>query len=81
MVSDDVVAGGFRIAPLAPSARFYIAAPAGPEGTAFRLAAHRLDPAVGDVDGAELVAAARRVEDSSALDPQSAHALSPPVSR
>lgn len=33
--SDDVAAGAFRPAPLAPSARFYIAAPAGPRHVAF----------------------------------------------
>jgi len=36
--SDDVVAGAFRLAPLAPSAPFYVAAPAGPRSGAFRAA-------------------------------------------
>lgn len=36
--SDDVVAGAFRLAPLAPSAPFYVAAPAGPRSAAFRAA-------------------------------------------
>jgi DNA modification methylase len=33
--SDDVTLGAFRAAPLAPSARFYVAAPAGPRHIAF----------------------------------------------
>jgi hypothetical protein len=36
--SDAVVVGAFGIAPLAPSARFYVAAPTGPRSLNFRLA-------------------------------------------
>jgi len=36
--SDDVIAGAFRLAPLAPSAPFYVSAPAGPRSAAFRAA-------------------------------------------
>lgn len=35
--SDAVTAGALRAAPLVPSARFYVAAPSGPRGLAFRL--------------------------------------------
>jgi len=36
--SDDVIAGAFRLAPLAPSSPFYVSAPAGPRSAAFRAA-------------------------------------------
>ncbi|HEV8282245.1 MAG TPA: DNA modification methylase [Candidatus Limnocylindrales bacterium] len=36
--SDDVIAGAFRLAPLGPSAPFYVSAPAGPRSAAFRAA-------------------------------------------
>jgi len=36
--SDDVIAGAFRLAPLAPSSPFYLSAPAGPRSAAFRAA-------------------------------------------
>ena len=37
-MSDDVIAGAFRLAPLAPSSPFYVSAPAGPRSAAFRAA-------------------------------------------
>ena len=36
--SDAVIAAAFRVAPMAPSAPFYVAAPTGPRGLNFRLA-------------------------------------------
>jgi DNA modification methylase len=36
--SDDVIAGAFRLAPLAPSSPFYVSAPASPRSAAFRAA-------------------------------------------
>jgi DNA modification methylase len=36
--SDDVIAGAFRLTPLAPSSPFYVSAPAGPRSAAFRAA-------------------------------------------
>jgi DNA modification methylase len=36
--SDDVIAGAFRLAPLAPSSPFYVSAPAGPRSASFRAA-------------------------------------------
>ena len=36
--SDDVVGGAIRLAPLAPSAPFYVSAPAGPRSASFRAA-------------------------------------------
>src|SRR5439155_21051900 len=41
--SDDVIAGAFRPAPLAPSAPFYVSAPAGPRPAAFRAAIAPVD--------------------------------------